>query len=127
MFNWLRRREDACKAGEMPAVDKNTDLDCLLRERLVVLFKHSSACPVSWAAHSQVNRFRLKHPDIPVHILHVIRERPTSMKIAEITGVRHESPQIIILRNGVVAASASHGHITEGRLSEMLTGAPVQY
>ena len=127
MLNWLRRREEACRAGEMPEVGKNSDLECLLRERLVVLFKHSPACPVSWAAHSQVNRFRLKHPDIPVHILHVITERHTSMKIAEMTGVRHESPQIIVFRSGVLAGSASHGHITEARLTAMLAGTPVQH
>ncbi len=120
MFNWFKRREEACRAGEMPEIGKDTDLRELLREDLVVLFKHSTACPVSWAAHSQVNRFRLHHPDIPVHILHVIKNRPVSLSVAEMTGVRHESPQILVLRKGAVAATASHGNITEAHLAEML-------
>ena len=43
-------------------------------------------------------------------------ERPLSQLIAARTGVRHESPQIIILRNGAVVWSASHGDITAGAI-----------
>jgi bacillithiol system protein YtxJ len=105
----------------MPEIGRNTDLESLFQEDLLVVFKHSAACPVSWAAHAQINRFRLKHPGVPIHILHVIRDRPVSMKIAEMTGVRHESPQILIFRNGEVVASASHGSITEARLAAIVT------
>src|ERR1700712_4043428 len=115
MFNWLRRKEEACRAGEMPQVSAESDLSALLHSDLLVLFKHSSACPVSWAAHSQINRFRLKHPDIPVHILHVIKDRPVSLRVAELTGVRHESPQVLVLRKGAVTTALSHGSITEER------------
>jgi bacillithiol system protein YtxJ len=125
MFNWLRRKEEACRAGEMPAVCAATDLDALLQSDLVVLFKHSTACPVSWAAHAQVNRFRLSHPDIPVHLVDVIRERPTSKQIAELTDVWHESPQIIVVRRGKAVASASHGEITQDRLKTLVSQAPV--
>lgn len=126
MFNWRRRKEEASLAGEMPEIGKHTDLEKLMNEDVLVLFKHSTACPVSWAAHAHINRFRLKHPDVPIHILHVIRERPTSLKVAEITGIRHESPQVIIFRNGAVAASVSHGGITEERLTALLASTPVR-
>ena len=105
----------------MPQVSSESDLDTLLQADLLVLFKHSTACPVSWAAHSQINRFRLKHPEVPVHILHVIKERATSLKLAQITGVRHESPQVIIVKDGAVLTAISHGSITEDRLAS-LTG-----
>jgi bacillithiol system protein YtxJ len=122
MFNWLRRKEEACRAGEMPYVCSETDINSLLRSDLLVLFKHSTACPVSWAAHSQINRFRLNNPDVPVYILHVIKERPTSLKVAEITGIRHESPQVLVVKNGAVSAAFSHGCITEERLLAALAG-----
>src|SRR5438067_1718895 len=105
MFNWLKRKEEACRAGEMPQVVASSDLKSLLNSDLLILFKHSTACPVSWAAHAQINRFRLKHPEIPVHIVNVICDRPVSLKIAEMSGVRHESPQVIVVRNGAVAAA----------------------
>jgi bacillithiol system protein YtxJ len=113
MFNWLRRKEEACRAGEMPQISAASNLDKLLQADLLILFKHSTSCPVSWAAHSEINRFRLKHPDVPV------KERSTSMKIAELTGIRHESPQVIVVKNGAVLTAISHGSITEERLTSL--------
>jgi bacillithiol system protein YtxJ len=125
MLKWLRRKHEACRAGAMPEVDQNTDLKGLMRKDLLVVFKHSMSCPVSWAAHSQITRFRAKHPEVPIHILNVIKNRPVSLELAELSGVRHESPQIIVFRHGAVAAATSHGDITEGRLEELLDLAPV--
>lgn len=105
----------------MPQVNASSDLDSLLHSDLLVLFKHSTACPVSWAAHSQINRFRLHHPEVPVHILHVIKERPTSLKVAELTGIRHESPQVIVVKHGSVQTAISHGSITEERLAALVS------
>lgn len=109
----------------MPVIGGCTDLHSLLRKDLLVVFKHSTACPVSWAANSQVNRFRASHPDVPVHIVNVIKDRPVSLKIAELTGIRHESPQVIIIRDGAVLTSASHGKITEANLAAMVAGTPI--
>ncbi|MDE3195999.1 MAG: bacillithiol system redox-active protein YtxJ, partial [Acidobacteriota bacterium] len=85
------------------------------------LFKHSTACPVSWTAHAQVTRFLKHNASVPVYLVPVIRERVLSRAIADRTGVRHESPQVILIRKGVAADSASHGEITEGVLAGMLT------
>ena len=104
----------------MPQIGKDTDLQSLLRQDLLVVFKHSTACPVSWAAHAQVNRFRLKNPCVQVQMLLVIQDRPVSQKLAALTGIRHESPQVIFVRNGEVTADLSHGEITEARLTELV-------
>jgi bacillithiol system protein YtxJ len=50
----------------------------------------------------------------------VIKEREFSRQIAERVKVRHESPQILVMRRGVVSTSASHGEITESHLATML-------
>jgi bacillithiol system protein YtxJ len=99
-----------------------TDVQQLLGEELAVVFKHSTACPVSWAAHTQVTRFMKAHPEAPVFMIPVIKDRPFSQKIAAATGIRHESPQVIVLRKGEVVASASHGEITVDELTEMTAG-----
>jgi bacillithiol system protein YtxJ len=65
-------------------------------------------------------RFRARHQSFPVYLVPVIKERAASRAIAERTGVRHESPQIILMRHGAAAESASHGAITESRLASML-------
>jgi len=121
----LKRKKTADGAGQaMQVLGAGSDLEEVMSEGLVVLFKHSNACPVSWAAHAQVTRFARENPGTTVYMIPVIKERSFSDKIAEITGVEHESPQVIVLREGVVAASASHGDITVESLSEMLDAYP---
>ncbi len=120
MFGWWGKTRGAIRADAIPEINAQTDLNSLFQQDVVLFFKHSTACPVSWAAHAQVMRFRAKHSSFPVYLVPVIKERATSRAIAERTGVRHESPQIILLRRGAVAESASHGAITESRLAGMI-------
>ena len=122
IFGWLEKGRSGVPA--IPEINSGTDLEELLRRDAVILFKHSAACPVSWAAHAQVMRFLKTHHSAPLYMISVLRERATSRKIAERTGVRHESPQVILLRNGVATDSASHGEITESVLAGMLAQCP---
>lgn len=83
----------------------------------LLLFKHSRTCPISHAAHAQLEAFRRAHPDAAVRVVVVQEERPLSQAIAAATGVRHESPQALLLQHGAVRWHASHGGITAARLS----------
>ena len=73
----------------------------------VVLFKHSTTCPISSAAYKQMSQVENE-----VSLVVVQRARNVSSEIAERTGIRHESPQAIVLRNGQAVWSASHFDIT---------------
>lgn len=120
----LKRKNTGGANHAMPVLGEDADLDELMSEELVVIFKHSNSCPVSWAAHAQVTKFARDNPNTPVYMIPVIKERALSQKLATLTGVIHESPQVIVLRDGKVAASASHGEITVESLSEMLDAYP---
>jgi bacillithiol system protein YtxJ len=80
-------------------------------EAPVVLFKHSTTCPISARAHHQMAKLSA---DVAgqVSLVVVQRARELSRRVAEQTGIRHESPQAIILRNGQAVWSASHFEIT---------------
>lgn len=119
MFKWFRRQSEK-NGAEIEEIGWGVDLDRLLNGELVVVFKHSTACPVSWAAHAHVVRFHKHHPDVPMYLVPVIQQRPLSRQIAERTDVWHESPQIIVLRNGRVVDSLSHGEITESQIEELV-------
>lgn len=73
----------------------------------VILFKHSTTCPISAAAYQQMSRLQS-----PVSLVVVQRARDLSRQIEQLTGVRHESPQIIILSKGQAVWSASHWKVT---------------
>ena len=79
----------------------------------VVLFKHSSTCPISSAAYKQMSQVLTE-----VSLVVVQRAREVSSEIASLTGIRHESPQAIVIRNGQAVWSASHFDITSDAVEQ---------
>ena len=73
----------------------------------VLLFKHSNSCPISARAYRQMQGVK-----VPVSILVVQEGRELSRDVAARTGVRHETPQALVLRNGRAVWAASHFDIS---------------
>jgi bacillithiol system protein YtxJ len=94
----------------MHPIVTDADLDLLLAAPLAVLYKHSPICPTSDAAYEEMLAFRRRRA-VPVYMVDVIHHRPLSRALAERIGVRHASPQAIILRDGVAAWHRSHYEI----------------
>ncbi len=95
-------------------------LDEVFRLPLVILFKHSGRCPVSRVARSEVERFVQEMPEIPVYWVDVIHNSAVSREIAERAGIRHESPQSIVLKEGRAIWHASHYEVTKAALRDNL-------
>ena len=85
----------------------------LSHERAVVLFKHSLTCPISSAAYQEMQGF-----EGDVGMIVVQRARDVSREVENLTGIRHESPQAIILRNGRAVWNASHWRVTRSAVEE---------
>jgi bacillithiol system protein YtxJ len=83
------------------------------KERPVVLFKHSLTCPISAGAYEQMAEFAGE-----VALIEVQQARELSTEIENRLGVAHESPQVIVLRNGQVVWNASHFKITVDAVTE---------
>ncbi|HVF45232.1 MAG TPA: bacillithiol system redox-active protein YtxJ [Pyrinomonadaceae bacterium] len=73
----------------------------------VLLFKHSNSCPISARAYRQMQEVK-----VPVALIVVQDERELSGEVATRTGVRHETPQALVLRNGRAVWAASHFDIS---------------
>lgn len=82
-------------------------------ERPILLFKHSETCGLSLQAHEEV-RAVLDDPtwNVPVYVVSVQAARRVSNAIAERLGVRHASPQALLVRDGAVRWHTSHLAIT---------------
>lgn len=111
-----------------PAMITNVDeLEPLIErshERPVFLFKHSTTCPISGAAHQEYMRFLEDQPgedEADYTLLEVQNARPLSNEIAQRTGIKHESPQAILLRDGKPVWNASHWSIKASSLAESLS------
>jgi bacillithiol system protein YtxJ len=104
-------------ASELLPLADYSALDTAVKGGDFLLFKHSTACPTSARAYRQVNKFLAAAPAAPVYLIDVIQQRDLSRQIAERFGVRHESPQTILVRNGVATWNASHLRVTAKALA----------
>jgi len=76
----------------------------------VAIFKHSTRCSISSMAKARLER--AAEPDgLTFYYLDLIAYRSVSNKIAELYQVPHESPQILIIRNGACIYDESHSGI----------------
>ena len=89
------------------------------QEGPIVLFLHDYTCPISRNAYNEMSRLS---PEIigDTRLVDVGREHALSKTIEAETGVRHESPQAIILRDGKPVWDASHFAITAKRVTAAL-------
>lgn len=91
------------------------------KERPAVIFKHSLTCPISAAAYEQMAEFKGE-----VALIEIQRARELSTEIENRLGIAHESPQVIVLRNGQVVWSASHFKITSDAVNDAVRQADEQ-
>lgn len=76
----------------------------------ILIYKHSTTCSISSTALNRLERAwnarEMEH--LKAYQLDLLRYRAVSNAVAEAFGVRHESPQVLILRDGVCVYDASH-------------------
>ncbi len=105
------------------------DLDALLGTsagRPVVLFKHSHTCGVSAEALDElVDHLGRKRSDARYAIVTVQTHRTLSNAVTQRFGVRHETPQVLLIRDGKVVWSATHFRVTADAVDAALMGGAV--
>ncbi|KAA6432759.1 bacillithiol system redox-active protein YtxJ [Dyadobacter flavalbus] len=79
-------------------------------DNYAIIYKHSPRCMTSLMAYRQLKSDVSTVPDveIPLYIVDVIKNRKESMAIANNFNVEHESPQILVVKNGQCLYDASH-------------------
>lgn len=98
------------------------EIDRLSADGPVLIFKHSTQCPVSAAALSRMNDGQgpFGHP---AFYLDLLAHRPVSNAVEARYSVQHESPQALVIRKGRCVHHASHRAITYGGTVEAMQGA----
>lgn len=78
-----------------------------------LIFKHSTRCSISMMAKK---RFELDWEDLPedmpLYFLDLISYRDLSKQVADIFQVHHESPQLLLIKDGECVLDQSHGQIS---------------
>lgn len=86
-------------------------LEAIVNESMqqpVVIFKHSTRCSISSMALDRLERSWDNGEDLKPYYLDLIQYRDVSNQIVDKFGVMHQSPQVIILKDGQVIYDNSH-------------------
>ncbi|GLB52438.1 thioredoxin family protein [Neptunitalea chrysea] len=88
------------------------------KEQVVAIFKHSVRCGISAMVKRGFENHENSNSGVKLYYLDLITYRPISNEIADRFGVVHESPQLIIIKNGEAIKATSHGSINDIDLSQ---------
>lgn len=97
---------------KLRTIESEREVDELFEKPLAIIYKHSTSCSVSVVARLEMESFAAAHPEHEVFRVDVIESRSASDYIASRSGLRHESPQLLVLRRGELAFDASHFGVT---------------
>jgi bacillithiol system protein YtxJ len=89
----------------------------------VLLFKHSRTCGISCEALDELHA-HVEGADVEAayKLITVQSHRILANEAAARLGIRHETPQAILLRDGQAVWTASHFRITKQRLDQVFAG-----
>ena len=87
----------------------------------VLIFKHSTRCSVSrMALRAFENEYSLPEEDLKLYFLDLIAYRNISNEIASRFDVVHQSPQVILIKNGKAVYNESHSDIDVTAIEDIL-------
>lgn len=105
---------------ELKAIE---ELDACLSataDKPVLIFKHSTRCPISASASRRLSEYLDSAPEINPELVmvKVVESRNVSNAVADKLGVPHQSPQLILVQNNKAVWSTSHGSIGGRAIAE---------
>ncbi|MFV9551205.1 bacillithiol system redox-active protein YtxJ [Algibacter sp. PT7-4] len=100
---------------QLSAIDEKS------KSKLQVVFKHSTRCGISRMVMNQfIEAYHLNEDQLDLYYLDLLNFREVSNEVGYKYQIMHESPQILVIKNGVVLAHASHGAINEVDLNKFI-------
>jgi len=86
-----------------------------------VIFKHSTRCGISRMVKKQfIEDYGFSENQVDLYYLDLIAYREVSNAVAHTFNVIHESPQLLVIKNGMVVMHESHGSINDLDLNRFI-------
>ncbi|MGH1435480.1 MAG: bacillithiol system redox-active protein YtxJ [Lewinella sp.] len=112
------------KWNALTSVVEVNDLVVQSHQQACLIFKHSTRCSISSFAKSRLeNDWNLSEKDIQPFYLDLIDNRAVSNYVADHFGIDHESPQVLLIKNGICVYDTSHLDISVNGIQEELAAA----
>ncbi len=111
-MNWIPLTEEA----QLQQIEQAS------HEQPVIVFKHSTRCSISATALSRLERnwndAEMTH--VSAYYLDLIAYRLVSTRIAHAFDVEHQSPQVLVIKNGECVYHASHWSIAYNEIKSQV-------
>ena len=116
-MGWFTKDKEEKKESGLPW-ERLTSVDQMKKAiedsavKPVLLFKHSTSCSISnMALNGFIRKWEGAKEEIDIYYLDLLSYRDVSSAIAKETGIIHQSPQVIVLKNKEVVYTATHSSI----------------
>ncbi|MFI5138068.1 MAG: bacillithiol system redox-active protein YtxJ [Sphingobacteriales bacterium] len=94
----------------LESADQITDIK--RRAGYSIIFKHSTRCSISMMVKKRVELDWDKLPEnLPLYFLDLIKYRELSNLVSTAFDVYHESPQLLVIKDGECVLDLSHGQV----------------
>ena len=126
LFKNIFGTSDIRNARTMPWITLNTlnQLDVIMdssKSKTQIIFKHSTRCGISRMVLNQFSgNYNLSANDADLYYLDLLSNRDVSDEVAYRFQVLHQSPQLLVIRNGIAVSHASHGDINRMDLTKFI-------
>ncbi len=101
--------------NEIKSTEELNELFQKSNEKPVALFKHSLTCPISSGVYREIS-----NADADINIIVMQHSKNVSNALAEKTGIRHESPQAIVIKDEKPIYHASHYDVSADEVEKSL-------
>lgn len=111
-MNWLELKSESDLENIIAA--------SFLNNSAIAIFKHSTRCSISSVAKNRLESSWDFNEQLPIYYLDLIKFRNISSLIADKFNVQHESPQLLIIKNGESIFNSSHMSISVSEIHKII-------
>ena len=110
-LNWL----------PLTSIDQIEKIKTLSKTESIFIFKHSTRCGISRMVIKKFESlFSEEHQNLKVYYLDLLNYRNVSNEVANSFQVIHQSPQLLVIKNGNSSYDASHNEVASINLSRFI-------
>jgi bacillithiol system protein YtxJ len=106
---------------QLSSEDQLKEIIDLSKQRHVLIFKHSTRCSISTMALSRLERsWDLSAEEIYPFLIDILQFRSLSSSVASIFSISHESPQVLLVKDGKCIYHQSHNGINLSEIKSIV-------
>lgn len=103
------------------SVDEIKTIKEISKRQAILIFKHSTRCGISRVVIKKFESlFNEENKQLKVYYLDLLNFREVSSKLSEVFQVTHQSPQLLVIKNGISINDESHYEIIKVNLSKYI-------